>query len=93
MLGCILCLYPSGGFLNDLTDDIILDHFLDVDAVVHLLEDTALVSVLHFDEVKELKPKIFKFVSVVLEEIEIVSDSRENLIETLSKLTSVFFDS
>jgi len=39
-----------------------------------LLENSVLTCVLDLHVVKKLKPEIFKFVSVVFEEVEVVAD-------------------
>lgn len=82
-------LYPARSLFNDLLNHVVLDHFANVDLVVSLLEDAILTSVLHFHIVEQLQPQVLQLVSVVLEEIEVVTNCRKNLIKFRLKVTTI----
>ena len=56
LLGGILCTNPFCSLFNDQANCVVFDDLLNVDTVVHVPEDAALESVLHFHIVKELQP-------------------------------------
>ena len=67
---------PSGCFIDNCLDRVILDDRLDVDGVVHAAEDAALVGIWDIYVFKELEPEGFKLLSVILKEVEVVTDGR-----------------
>ena len=89
--GGVVGALPAGGLFNDLLYHLVLDHFADVDLVVGLLEDAVLAGVLDLHVIEQLEPEVLQLVSVVLEEVEIVSDGGENLVKLGLQLASVVF--
>ena len=54
-----------------------------------LLKDAILTIVFHFHIVQKLQPQIFQLVSIVLEQIEIVSNCRQYLIKFSLELATI----
>ena len=74
LLGCILSVNPLLRLLDYFTNHIVLDHLFYVYAVVHFLKNATGKSVFDFDIVQELEPEVFKLVSIILEQVEVVSN-------------------
>lgn len=91
VLACLVRPNPLFSLLDYRINRLVLDHRLNVDAVVHLSEDAALIGVLDVDVLEELQPEGLQLVRVVLEQVEVVADCGENLVEVLLQLASVVF--
>ena len=70
----MLSAVPSSGLLDYRHDDLVLNHRVDVNRVVHAAEYAALIRISHIQVVEELEPERFQLVSVVLEQVEVVSN-------------------
>ena len=81
---------PALGLVDDRRDRLVLDHDPNVDQVVHIAENAALVVVADADVVEQLQPKRLKLVSVVLEQVKVVAHRRQDLVEVLLQLATVF---
>jgi len=57
-----------------------------------LSKDLTLVGVLHVHISEKLQPQSFKLVCVVLKQVEIVTDCRQDFVEVLLEITAVLFD-
>ena len=88
-LACILCSDPALSLLRDRHDCLVLDHCADVDRVMHATEDTTLIRVLNFDELKQLQPQGLQLVSIVLKQVKVVANCAQNLIKVLLELTTI----
>ena len=84
-----LSVLPLSGFFDDLLDHVMLDHLTDVDHVVGFLEHGILTMALQVEIIKQLEPQVFQLVSIVLEEVKVVANSREDLVELLLELAVV----
>lgn len=65
IFACSSSIDPLLGLLSDLLDDIKLDDFSNVGAVVGALKDCELRVVLQLKIVKQLQPQVFKLIRVV----------------------------
>lgn len=82
---------PATSLFNDLLNDIVFNYLANIYLVMSLFENAVLTCVLDFHVVKKLKPEIFKLISVILEEIEIVTDCWENFIKFCLEFSTVIF--
>ena len=82
---------PSLRFVDDRHDRLVANHGANINAVVHLAENAALVRILNSNVVQQLQPEGLQFVRVVFEQIEVVAHRGENLIKDLLQLATVFF--
>ena len=57
LLARVGCTVPPRRFFDYRHDDLVLDHRVDVDRVVHAAEDAALVGVAHIQVVEQLQPE------------------------------------
>ena len=69
------CIVPPLGLLNNRHDCLVSDHDLDIDRVVHLAEDPALIGITDIDIVKKLEPEGLQFIGIVLKKVEVVANS------------------
>ena len=92
LLARVLRAIPPRRFLDDRHDDLVLDHRVDVNRVVHAAEDAALVRVAHVEVVEQLQPERLQLVCIVLKQIEVVADGREDLVKVALKLTAILLD-
>lgn len=74
---------------DDRGDRCVVYHRADIDLVVHLPEYAALVGVLDIDELEQLQPQILQLVRVVLEQVEVVAHSRQDLVEVFLQFAAV----
>ena len=63
----MLSAVPSSRLFDYRHDDLVLDHRVDVNRVVHAAEYAALIRIPHVEVVEELEPERFQLVGVVLE--------------------------
>lgn len=83
-----ISVYNLGRLIYDLLDDLILDHLLNVDGVVHVFEDSVFAGVVYSQNFEQLQPQVFQLVSVIFEQVEVVADGRQNLVKILLRLTA-----
>ena len=91
VLARIRCSVPALRLVDDGSDDFILNHCVHVDVVVHAAENTVLVRIAYIEVVKKLKPERFELICVVLEQVEVVTDGRQNLVKASLQVTSILF--
>ena len=72
---------PLSCLFDDFLNYLVLDNFFDIDRVVSLFENAILAVVFYFHIVQQLQPQIFQFIRVIFEQIEVVSYSRQYLVE------------
>lgn len=80
---------PSLGLLDDRCYRLVLDHSANVDGIVHSAEYAALIRILHTHILQQLQPEGLQLVGIVLEKIEVVSYSRQDLVKVLLELSAV----
>ena len=91
MLARVRCSVPALRLVDDGSNDFILNHCVHIDVVVHAAENTVLVRIAYIEVVEKLKPECFELVRVVLEQVEVVADSRQNLVKASLQFSSILF--
>ena len=67
LLARMLSAIPPSRLLDYRHDDLVFNHRVDVNRVVHAAEDATLVRVSHVEVVEKLQPERFQLISIVLE--------------------------
>ena len=80
---------PSLGLFDDRCYRLVLDHSANVDRIVHTAEYAALIRILHTHILEQLQPEGLQLVGIVLEQVEVVSYSRQDLVKVLLELSAV----
>ena len=83
---------PLLGFLYYCCDCHILNNSVYVDCVVHVAEDSVLVRVSHIKVIEKLQPESLELVCVVLKQVEVVADSRQNLIKASRQISLILLN-
>ena len=81
MLGDAWVAHPARRLLDDGLDARVLYDDLYVYGVVHLSKHQCLLSIFEFEIVQQLQPEVFQLVSVVFEQVEVVTHCRQDFIE------------
>jgi len=81
VLGDAWVAHPARRLLDDGLDARVLYDDLYVYGVVHLSKHQCLLSVFEFEIVQQLQPEVFQLVSVVFEQVEVVTHCRQDFIE------------
>jgi len=89
LLGSKISVDPFGCFIDDLFDDRVFDDFFDVDRVVHVFKNAVFGGVIDAQNLEQLQPQVFQLVCVILKEVKIVTNCRQNLIKVLLRLTAL----
>lgn len=82
---------PFRRFFNNCSDRSIFNDNSDVDGIVHAAENPALIRIRHIHVLEKLKPEGLKFVSIVLEEIKVVSNGGEYFVEVFLEVAAILF--
>lgn len=77
---------PLGGLFDDCLNASVLNHNFDVDRIVHLSKHKRLLRVLQLQVFQQLQPQVFKFVRIVLEQVEIVTNCGQDFVKLAVKL-------
>lgn len=92
LLAGTLRVHPLLGLFNDFLDHVEANDLANVGRVVRPLEQCVLRVILKAQKVEQLQPQVFQLVRIVLEQLEVVADCREDFVKFGLQLAVVLRD-